>query len=144
MLACQLWGHGFNPRKTRGRNFLWKRASKTLKLLEFLDFILCFFIGMDLRDFFARNLLGENGYFIRFWHFRPNFELVLHTSKWLLCPQKVWKLFIYILVSIQPEMQKRTNGTNAASVKKSQLCFIYKGACRMSSKFGRKCQNLIK
>ena len=64
-------------------------------------FSACFFIGMGLRAFFARNLLGENGYFIGFWHFRPNFELVLHTSKWLLCHQKVWKLFIYILVSIQ-------------------------------------------
>ena len=48
----------------------------------------CFFIGMGLRNRLARTLLGENGYFIGFWHFRPNFELVLHTSKWLLCPQK--------------------------------------------------------
>ena len=48
----------------------------------------CFFIGLDLRDSFSRSLLGENGYFIVFWHFRPNFKLILHTSKWMLCKQK--------------------------------------------------------
>ena len=50
----------------------------------------CFFIGLDLRDSFSRSLLGENGYFIVFWHFRPSFKLILHTSKWLLCNQKFW------------------------------------------------------
>ena len=40
-----------------------------------------FFIGMGVRDFFARNSLGENGYFIGFGDFRPNFKLILHTSK---------------------------------------------------------------
>ena len=64
-------------------------------------FSACFYIGMGLRDFFARNSLGENGYFIGFWDFRPHFKLILHTSKWILCPQKVWKLFIYVLGSIQ-------------------------------------------
>ena len=61
----------------------------------------CFFIGLDLRDRFARSLLGENGYFIVFWHFRPNFKLILHTSKWILCHQKFLELFIYILGSLQ-------------------------------------------
>ena len=64
-------------------------------------FSACFYIGMGLRDFFARNSLGENGYFIGFWDFRPHFKLILHSSKWILCPQKVWKLFIYVLGSIQ-------------------------------------------
>ena len=53
----------------------------------------CFFIGMGFRNRFARNLQGKNGYFIGFWDFRPNFDLVLHTSKWLLCHQKALKLF---------------------------------------------------
>ena len=48
----------------------------------------CFYIGLDLRDRFARSLLGENGYFFVFWHFRPSFKLILHTSKWMLCKQK--------------------------------------------------------
>ena len=61
----------------------------------------CFFIGLDLRDSFSRSLLGENGYFIVFWHFRPNFKLILHTSKWILCKQKFWELFISILGSLQ-------------------------------------------
>ena len=58
-------------------------------------FSTCFYIGMGLRDFFVRTSLGENGYFIGFWDFLPYFKLTLHTSKWILCPQKVWKLFIY-------------------------------------------------
>ena len=61
----------------------------------------CFFIGLDLRDSFSRSLLGENGYFIVFWHFRPSFKLILHTSKWILCKQKFWELFISILGSLQ-------------------------------------------
>ena len=64
-------------------------------------FSTCFYIGMGLRDFFVRTSLGENGYFIGFWDFLPYFKLILHTSKWILCPQKVWKLFIYVLGSIQ-------------------------------------------
>ena len=44
---------------------------------------------------------GENGYFIVFWHFRPSFKLILHTSKWILCKQKFWELFISILGSLQ-------------------------------------------
>jgi len=60
-----------------------------------------FCIGLDLRDSFSRSLLGENGYFIVFWHFRPNFKLILHTSKWILCKQKFWELFISILGSLQ-------------------------------------------
>ena len=81
---------------------------KTTWLLAFLPnesdgtkFGPCFFIGLDLRDRFARSLLGENGYFIVFWHFRPNFKLILHTSKWILCHQKFLELFIYILGSLQ-------------------------------------------
>ena len=64
-------------------------------------FSTCFYIGMGLRDFFVRTSLGENGYFFGFWDYRPHFKLILHTSKWILCPQMVWKLFIYILVNIQ-------------------------------------------
>ena len=33
--------------------------------------------------------------------FRLHFKLILHTSKCILCPQKVWKQFIYVLGSIQ-------------------------------------------
>ena len=61
----------------------------------------CFFIGLGLRESFARNLLGENGYFIGFWHFRPNFKLLWHASKWTLCLQKCWILLIYYVVRLQ-------------------------------------------
>ena len=61
----------------------------------------CFFIGLGLSESFARNLLGENGYFIGFWHFRPNFKLLWHASKWTLCLQKCWILLIYYVVILQ-------------------------------------------
>ena len=64
-------------------------------------FSTCFFIGMGFRNRFVRNLLGENGYFIGFWHFRPNFKLLWHASKWTLCLQKCWILLIYYVVILQ-------------------------------------------
>ena len=39
------------------------------------------FIGLGLSDTFAKSLLSENGYFIGFWQFWPNFRLILHTPK---------------------------------------------------------------
>ena len=110
-----------NPRKTGGGGFRppWQKIlffnmktgfkdPETPWLSQFYTnesngtkFSTCFYIGMGLRDFFVRTSLGENGYFIGFWDFLPYFKLILHTSKWILCPQKVWKLFIYILGSIQ-------------------------------------------
>ena len=35
-----------------------------------------FFIVLGLRDSFARNLQGENGYFIGFGHFQPKLKLL--------------------------------------------------------------------
>ena len=89
----------------------WKAASKATKLLDFMHFNLTnpmvpnlanvFFIGLGLSESFARTLLGENGYFIGFWHFRPNFKLLWHASKWTLCLQKCWILLIYYVVRLQ-------------------------------------------
>ena len=84
------------PLTVHGLTFLfWPNGSDGTKFGQ------CFFIGLDLRDSFSRSLLGENGYFIVFWHFRPSFKLILHTSKWILCKQKFWELFISILGSLQ-------------------------------------------
>ena len=63
----------------------------------------CFFIGLGLSESFARTLLGENGYFIGFWHFRPNSKLLWCASKWTLCLQKCWILLIYYVVRLQIE-----------------------------------------
>ena len=41
----------------------------------------CFYIWLGLSDTFAKSLLSENGYFIGFWHFWPNFRLIIHTPK---------------------------------------------------------------
>ena len=61
----------------------------------------CFFIGLGLSESFARTLLGENGYFIGCWHFRPNFKILWHASKRTLCLQKCWILIIYYVVILQ-------------------------------------------
>ena len=60
----------------------------------------CFLLGW-ISETVSWGKWGENGYFIVFWHFRPSFKLILHTSKWILCKQKFWELFISILGSLQ-------------------------------------------
>ena len=85
-------------------------ASNTMKLLDFLNFNLTnpmvpnlahvflsgWVSGTVLRGEFCV-LLGENGYFLEFGHFCPNFKLIWHISKWILWHQKFWEVFIYIL-----------------------------------------------
>ena len=52
--------------------------------------------GQFREDFIRRKWL-----FFGFWDFRPFFKRLWHPSKWSLCLQKCWILFIYYVMSLQ-------------------------------------------
>ena len=61
-----------------------------------------FFIGFGLSDTFARSLLGENGYFIGFWHFKIRMPFCTNNylnnkSGLFSCPDRILDYFSYIL-----------------------------------------------
>ena len=96
----------------------WKWASNVTKLLDFIHFDLTNPMVPNLANGFFSGwvsgtvsrgaysvLLGQKWLFFKFGHFDQNFKLVWRTFKFILCHQKCYKVFIYILEIQQHKLQ---------------------------------------